>query len=141
MTAKCQFASSSPRDMAEGVEIFSRLETVTLGTDPDGDPITSFVVLPTEAKSVKAAAATQKLSKNQETMLSLIAGAGPPGLTTEAWNEKAREVGIGTKRRADLHDLREGLKSKGLVRQEGEHWLVVGQTADDPQQETMFGNG
>ena len=74
-------------------------------------------------------------------MLSLIRGAGLSGLTTESWNEKAREVGIGTKRRADLHDLREGLKSKRLVRQEGEHWLVVEQTDDNPQQEKMLGDG
>jgi hypothetical protein len=36
------------KDMAEGTEIFSRLEMVEVGADPDGDPITSFVVLPAE---------------------------------------------------------------------------------------------
>jgi hypothetical protein len=37
------------KDFAEGAEIFSRLESVDVGTDPDGDPITSLVVVPTEA--------------------------------------------------------------------------------------------
>jgi hypothetical protein len=36
------------KDLPEGVEIFSRLENVELGTDADGDPITSLVVLPSD---------------------------------------------------------------------------------------------
>jgi hypothetical protein len=80
------------KDMAEGAEIYSRLETVVLGTDPDGDLITTFVVLPAEAKGPKGAAADPKLCKNQQTMLSLIRAAGPSGLTTELWNEKPREL-------------------------------------------------
>jgi hypothetical protein len=126
------------KDMAEGAEIYSRLETVVLGTDPDGDMITSFVVLPAAAKNLKGASADLKLSKNQQTMLSLIRAAGPSGLTTELWNEKARKLGIGAKRRADLHDLREGLKTKKLVQQDGERWAAI-QQSDDPQQESMFG--
>src|SRR5262249_33896627 len=34
------------KDFAEGTEIVSRLDRVELGTDADGDPITSLVVLP-----------------------------------------------------------------------------------------------
>jgi hypothetical protein len=34
------------KDMPEGTEIFSKLEVVDLGTDPDGDRITSLIVLP-----------------------------------------------------------------------------------------------
>ena len=37
------------KDFAEGAEILSRLESVEVGTDPDGDPIASLVVLPTDA--------------------------------------------------------------------------------------------
>jgi hypothetical protein len=36
------------KDFPEGTEIFYRLESVTVGTDPDGDPITSLVVLSPE---------------------------------------------------------------------------------------------
>jgi hypothetical protein len=35
----------SAKDFPEGTEIFYRLEAVNVGTDPDGDPITSLVVL------------------------------------------------------------------------------------------------
>jgi hypothetical protein len=129
------------KDMAEGAEIFSRLETVILGTDPDGDMITSFVVLPAEAKSAKTAAAELKLSKNQQTMLSLIREAGQNGLTTEEWNEKARELGIGTKRRADLHDLHASLKAKKIVQQDGERWFATVQDAVETGQSRMFDTG
>lgn len=36
------------KDFPEGTEIFYRLEAVNVGTDPDGDPITSLVVLSPE---------------------------------------------------------------------------------------------
>jgi hypothetical protein len=37
------------KDFAEGTEITSRLEQVTVGTDPDGDDITTLVVLPSDS--------------------------------------------------------------------------------------------
>lgn len=36
------------KDFAEGTEVCSRLELVTVGTDPDGDDITTLVVLPAD---------------------------------------------------------------------------------------------
>jgi len=36
------------KDLEEGAEIFSSLDQVEVGVDPDGDPITSLVVVPTE---------------------------------------------------------------------------------------------
>ena len=48
-------------------------------------------------------------------MLALLRAAGPGGLSQEAWNEQAREAGIGTRRKADLFDVREALRSKGLI--------------------------
>jgi AAA domain len=38
----------SAKDFPEGTEIYYRLEAVAVGTDPDGDPITSLVVLSPE---------------------------------------------------------------------------------------------
>ena len=58
-------------------------------------------------------------------MLSILQAACPGGLTTEQWNEKARAFDIGTKRKAHLYDIRESLKSKGIVRQYGERWNVA----------------
>ena len=65
-----------------------------------------------------------KLTKNQQTMFSLLHGAGQAGLTTEQWYEQARAVDIGTKRKADLYDIRAALKSKGLVREYGVRWNI-----------------
>lgn len=51
------------KDMPEGTEVYSTLEPVTVGADPDGDAITSLVVMPatsagrTERKPVKGAKA------------------------------------------------------------------------------------
>jgi hypothetical protein len=36
-------------------------------------------------------------------------------LTKEQWNERARDAGLGTSRKADLHDLRTALLHKRLV--------------------------
>jgi hypothetical protein len=56
------------KDFAEGTEIFSRLERVPLGTDADGDPITSLVVLPVE-RPIQRRAVTRKLSDRQRLAL------------------------------------------------------------------------
>src|SRR5262245_55423073 len=108
-------------DSEEGAQIAFKLDSVTVGTDQDGNPTTAPIVLAAEA-SAQIAAERPKLTKNQQTMFSLLQGAGAAGLTTEQWNEKARAVDIGTKRKADLYDIREKLKSKELVRQYGDRW-------------------
>ena len=93
-----------------------------LSSDPDGDAITSFVVLPAENKPTVAAG--PRLTRNQQTMLALLKAAGAAGLTIEDWNTKAKEVGVGTKRAADLYDLRESLKAKRLVHLSGKRWIA-----------------
>ena len=47
-------------------------------------------------------------------MFSLLRGAGASGLTTDRWNELARNEGLGVSRKADLYDIRAALKAKGL---------------------------
>jgi AAA domain len=110
------------KDGPAGDIIASRLEVVEVGKDEDGEIISSCVIRPTEI----AAPPTQepKLSKNQQTMYSLLRGAGASGLTTEQWNERARNEGVGLTRKADLYDIREALKSKGIVRQYADRWNV-----------------
>jgi hypothetical protein len=110
------------KDGAPGEIIASRLTVVEVGKDLDGEIISSCVV--TAADVPKIAEAGPKLTRNQQTMFSLLHGAGAAGLSTEQWNEQARKVDIGTKRKADLYDIREALKSKGLVRQYGDRWNV-----------------
>jgi hypothetical protein len=57
-------------------------------------------------------------------MYSLLRDAGASGLTTEQWNERARNEGVGLTRKADLYDIRAALKAKGIVRQYGDRWNV-----------------
>jgi AAA domain len=111
------------KDGAEGEVLVNKLEVVEVGTDADGEPITSCVVLPADTPNMTAA--EPKLSPNQQTMFMLLHTAGAAGLTTDDWNERARETGLGIKRKADLYDFREALKSKGRIRQYGNRWTVA----------------
>jgi hypothetical protein len=56
--------------------------------------------------------------------------AGIVGLSTEEWNNKAREIGIGVKRNADLYDVRDQLRSKKLVRESAGRWFVDHKSED-----------
>jgi hypothetical protein len=62
------------KDGPEGAEIFSRLETVEVGTDADGDKIASLVVLPADA-STGSRLTTHKLSDRDRLALDALAEA------------------------------------------------------------------
>jgi hypothetical protein len=109
------------KDGPQGDRIASKLEVVEVGKDVDGETITSCVAVPADVSTPTNNG--PKLSKNQQTMFSLLHEAGQGGLSTEQWNEKARAVDIGVKRKADLYDIREALKCKGLI-QYGDRWNV-----------------
>jgi AAA domain len=111
------------KDGPEGAVIVSRLESVELGTDADGDPITSCIVVPVDAQPNKSTN-EPKLTPNQKTMFSILHDAGPGGLTTTEWNDLTRAAGIGTARKATLHDIRSWLKARGLVRDHCDRWTV-----------------
>jgi hypothetical protein len=66
-----------------------------------------------------------ELTRNQKTMLGLLEEAGPEGLTMDAWNDKAREAGIGVKRHADMWDIRKALATKKKVHTYGDKWFVT----------------
>jgi hypothetical protein len=109
------------KDGPDGEEITSKLESVEVGTDEDGEPITSCIVV--EAEGVPPVSSGPKLSANQKTMFALLADAGGP-LSTEEWNSLARDAELGIKRRADLTDFRMALKSKGMIYQGINGWSV-----------------
>jgi AAA domain len=111
------------KDGAEGDRLASKLERVPIGTDIDGDEISSCVLVPIELPQL--AANEPRLSKNQQTMFGILHAAGPGGLTGDQWNAQAREAGLGEKRKADLVDLKNALKAKGLVRPYGERWTIA----------------
>lgn len=108
------------KDGAAGDIIASRLKPVDVGKDVDGETISSCVVTPADAPKIIEAG--PKLTKNQQTMYSILRDAGQGGLTADQWNERLRELGIGTKRKADIYDARAGLKAKNLVREFNGRW-------------------
>ena len=110
-------------DSEEGAQIAFTLESVVVGTDVDGNQTTAPVVLAADQQSL-ATPGGPKLTKNQQTMYSLLHTAGQGGLSTEEWNEKARAEGLGIKRKADLYDIRAALSSKGLIRQTPNGWAA-----------------
>ena len=68
---------------------------------------------------------SDRLTRNQKTFLSILDDRMPVGLMTDEWNEKAREVGIAEKRRADLVDMRNALVAKKRVHSYGDRWFVT----------------
>src|SRR5262249_13640775 len=111
------------KDGPTGDIIAGRLKPVDVGTDEDGETISSCIIEP--ADPVRRTNSDEpKLTKNQQTMFSILRGAGASGLTTDRWNELARNEGLGVSRKEDLYDIRSALKSKGLVRQYGDRWNV-----------------
>ena len=111
------------KDGEEGETIASRLEQVELGLDEDGETITSCVLV---SEDVPAASGSgPRLPANQRSMLNILDDAEPAGLLTEEWNERAREEGIGVKRRATLMDLRKALKDKKMVHCYLDRWHVA----------------
>lgn len=99
------------KDGESGDTVTSKLDRLEVGLDEDGDPITSCVVVETEAT---VSSSGPRLTANQQTMLAVLQRAGTP-LTAEEWAQKAMEAGLGSKRRAWAWDLRTALQAKGLV--------------------------
>jgi hypothetical protein len=112
-------------DQPERVVAQFKLEPFELGRDEDGDPVTTSIVS-TDAIDTEPAQRQRepKLTANQKTLFAMLHDAGKSGLLTEDWNTMARAAGIGCHRRADLTDIRNALKSKGLVREMGDRWMV-----------------
>jgi Bifunctional DNA primase/polymerase, N-terminal/AAA domain len=111
------------KDGAENsAAIISKLERVEIGHDEDGIPLTSCVVVPSTAAADSATA--EQLTKNQKTMFSILYDAGSRGLTAGEWNSAARDAEIGTKRKADLYDLRTALHARKLVYESNGRWFA-----------------
>ena len=103
----------------EGCEpIVSALESIEVGVDEDGDLITSCVVVPSEAAQTEQRGT--KLTKNQQTYLAIVKAHEP--IKTEPLNDKLKDAGIGTSRRADLVDIRMRLHGLGLIYEGANGW-------------------
>lgn len=114
--------TTKQRDYPSGDTFTFKLESVEIGTDDDGDPITSCVLLPIDTPERTIA---RKLTKNQETMLGLLDDFGPGGATIEDWNVSARQEGLGVRRKADLRDFRKALKDKSLIHTTNDRWYIT----------------
>jgi hypothetical protein len=130
------------KDMPDGLEICSRLEQVKVGTDPDGDDITTLIVLPAErsassgpkvrgAKKVALEILRQAIDETGE-----VAPASnhiPPNTRTtsmEHWRRYAYAGGISdgddpdSKRRAFVRAAKD-LQVAGLIGKWNDHvWIV-----------------
>jgi hypothetical protein len=109
------------KDGPQGDLVASRLENVVVGTDEDGEDITSCIVVTADTPSTSSEG---RLTPNQQTMYRILHEAGPPGLSLDDWYERARGEGIGTNRRATLGDIRAALHAKGLITQTVHGWAV-----------------
>jgi hypothetical protein len=98
------------KDIPEGAEIALRLERVDLGTDADGDPISSLVVLPVEGP-IQRRTVTRKLSPRQQLALAALdecaASSGRPARAS--MQLLARTVVV------ELNAWREELYRKGVL--------------------------
>ena len=112
-------------DAPEGLLFSFASEVHEFGTDEDGDPITVNIVS-SEEVSVQSAQKPRepKLTANQKTVFGMLHAAGATGLMMEDWNQQAKDVGIGIKRKADLTDIRNALLAKGMVREYSGRWTV-----------------
>jgi AAA domain len=122
------------KDFAEGTEIVSRLDRVELGSDPDGDPITSLVVLPVEG-SIQRRTVTRKLTPRQKLALGALdecaTSSGtptPPSLELpartvvvqlNAWRKELYRKGVldrdAKSPREEFKRVRQQLQARGLI--------------------------
>jgi hypothetical protein len=93
-----------------------RMHKVILGHNDDGDELATWIVDNSDVTTVSTPSGKTKLSKNQTTLFTILHDA-KNGLTTEQWNEKAKEAGLGLNRRATLYDLRSSLQKENLIYQ------------------------
>jgi hypothetical protein len=100
------------KDGPEGDVVVSRLDAVEVGTDDDGHPITSCVVVPVDGPVVTATSKAPRLTKSAQTALrALVEAIGevgnippasnhiPPGVrvvTVDQWRDYSYRMGIST---------------------------------------------
>jgi hypothetical protein len=132
------------KDGPEGARLASRLEAVEIGTDVDGDTISSCVIVPSEA--VSPAASGRKLSPKYDlalrALVELAADAGTPATPTwglpasvrmiaaETWKAKLVSCGVIDEQSGDARkrfwDIKNALKAKNLVgERDGSVWPAL----------------
>ena len=125
------------KDSEAGAAIVSRLDRVEIGTDPDGDPITTCVVVPVDPADVPNQNTARKLNDRQRNALNALANClsdrGKPlpaqfalpnglvGVQEDDWrNEMFRSGALdraSANPRADFNRVREQLLARNLIGQ------------------------
>jgi hypothetical protein len=111
-------------DGPDGERLAYALTSVDLHYDSETDITTTAPVIVPHDGDVPKAGGDKPLTKNQQTMFAILFDAGARGLTVDDWNNRAREAGIGTSRKADLYDIRKALLGKGMVCEGNIGWFA-----------------
>jgi hypothetical protein len=133
------------KDGPEGDTIASKLESLDVGMDDDGETITSCVVIPAEYDPARAANASRKLSDRQRLALDALSEASlssgqpsPPAwqlpagiqvIATDTWREELISKAVidrdAVNPRQDFKRLRQALAARKLIGDRDEHvWKV-----------------
>lgn len=135
-------AATKQRDIEDDGVWWHELETVVLGTDEDGDPVTTCVVRPLDEPPGDETVGNVRLNANEqrthEALLALVGGSADlaienreavPKADLRQWVEQ--NCGIPTNlRRGVVRKGLEGLKNKGLVGVEGESVFLMKKVED-----------
>ena len=82
------------RDGPEGERVISRLEQIQVGTDADGDPITSCVVVPVEVREAGAPSGQELTDRERLALDALATCTGPDGFVRRpAWLQEMQRNG------------------------------------------------
>jgi AAA domain len=133
------------KDGPEGDTIASRIESLDVGMDDEGEMITSCVVVPAEYDPARAANVSRKLSDRQRLALDALSeatassGKSPPPawqlpagiqvVATDTWREVLMSKSVidrdATNPRQDFKRLRQALAARKLIGDKDEHvWRV-----------------
>ncbi len=130
------------KDGPEGTEIYSKLKPVDVGTDDDGDPISSCIVVEAEATEHSGRMKlTPRMRRGLDVLHNCIIDHGEPAPDPKHYPDGARVVGLNLWRqalfnsgvldkdaanpRADFKRLKDGLADRGAAREwDGRIWPV-----------------
>jgi hypothetical protein len=116
------------KDDAEGEQEFSRLEAVTVGTDPDGDPITSCIIKATEPSDTSRVAGRKlgkKIREAREILHDAIAK-WPQELPPQVRMEVPASVRVGVKK----DRFRQHLADRGNTANRQQEWNRIADMKD-----------
>ncbi len=136
------------KDGPEGDAVGNRLEVVEVGTDTDGDPITSCVVVEAEPTTRTTTHLTARQKRSMAVLHNVLVDHGkpapedrhfPPGanvIAVDLWKEHLLSAGVldkdGANPRQDFRRLKEQLAGRGVIGEWNGLVWAVRESADAP---------